>query len=288
MTRVLFAIWYLPIFAVLTILAGAICLIVSFFSKNLVRRVTSQGWAHIVLNPARIHVETLGREKLPDPSSGGFIIFANHRSLLDIPTVGLATNRSISWVAKDALGRIPIFGWTLRRVHMLVDRDGSAQSAKSMIAEATRRLSNGEILAIFPEGTRNKTASPFLPLKKGAFILAKHTGAPLVPLAILNSGNLWPSGSYVPKPGLIKVAIGDPMLVTPNESLNQIAKRAYEILEGLYKGLEESPSPDSPLGSSPEPSSSLAPKDDRSSESQSMEASLAEASENESAQKESQ
>jgi 1-acyl-sn-glycerol-3-phosphate acyltransferase len=239
MRRVLFTIWYLPIFAVLTILAGLLCLAVSFVDKNLTRRITSQVWARIVLDPAGIKVETTGRGHLPPPKSGGFIIFANHRSLLDIPTVAEATGRSISWVAKGALGRIPIVGWTLKRAHLLVDRGGSAEAAKKMISEASLRLARGEIMAIFPEGTRNKTEATLLPFKKGAFILAKHTGAPLVPLAIRGTGELWPSGGYVPKPGLVKVAIGRPMIARPDESLNEIAKRAYQVLDDLYRGLGE-------------------------------------------------
>ena len=239
MKRALFAIWYMPVFVILTVIAGLVCIALSFFSKHLTRRISSQGWAFIVFDPARIKVEVRGKEKLPSPESGGYIIFANHRSLLDIPTVALATGRAISWIAKAALGRIPIFGWTLKRVHLLVDRGGSAEAAKAMISEASLRLSQGEIMAIFPEGTRNKTEVPLLPFKKGAFILAKHTGVPLVPLAILNSGNLWPSGGYVPRPGLIKVAIGDPIFVRPDESLNNISKKAYEILESLYRSLED-------------------------------------------------
>jgi 1-acyl-sn-glycerol-3-phosphate acyltransferase len=89
-------------------------------------------------------------------------------------------------------------------------------------------------MAIFPEGTRNKTEDPILPFKKGAFILAKHTGVPLVPLAILNTGALWPSGSFLPRPGRVKVAIGEPIAVGPRESLASVAERAGQILAGLY------------------------------------------------------
>ncbi|MDR1309118.1 MAG: 1-acyl-sn-glycerol-3-phosphate acyltransferase [Deltaproteobacteria bacterium] len=240
--RFLFGLWYLPIFVVLTILSGLVCLAASCFSKHLCRRITSQVWAHIVLDPAFIRVEIVsGREFLPAPGDGGFIVFANHRSLLDIPTVARATGRAISWVAKAALGRIPVFGWTLRRAHMLVDRAGGAEAAKQMLTEAAERLRNGEIMAIFPEGTRNKSAEPLLPFKKGAFILAKHTGVPLIPLAILNSGPLWPSGSFLPRPGLIRVAIGRPMAASGGASLNVLAQEAQAALRDLYLGLAAPP-----------------------------------------------
>ncbi|MDR2443136.1 MAG: 1-acyl-sn-glycerol-3-phosphate acyltransferase [Deltaproteobacteria bacterium] len=238
MRRFFFCLWYAPIFAVFTILTGLVCLTLSFISKKFTRRITSQGWAHVVLDPAFIKVKVTGQEHLPDPQSGGYIIFANHRSLLDIPTVAVATGRSISWVAKAALGRLPVFGWTLKRVHLLVDRGGSPEAAKQMVTEATVRLNKGEIMAIFPEGTRNKTVTPILPFKKGAFILAKHTGVPLIPLAIYNSGALWPSGSLIPKSGTIKVAIGPPIVTSAKEPLTKITKLAEKTLSELYHSLE--------------------------------------------------
>jgi 1-acyl-sn-glycerol-3-phosphate acyltransferase len=121
---------------------------------------------------------------------------------------------------------------------MLVDRGGSTEAAKKMLWEASQRLKNGEIMAIFPEGTRNKTSQPLLPFKKGAFILAKHTGVPLIPLAVLNSGALWPSGSFLPRPGLIKVAIGKPLKAS-DSSLGTLAREAQDALTNLYLELEK-------------------------------------------------
>ncbi|MDR2386212.1 MAG: 1-acyl-sn-glycerol-3-phosphate acyltransferase [Deltaproteobacteria bacterium] len=240
MLRFFYSLWYLTIFTVLTIVSGLICLLITLFSKKIARFITGQVWAKIVLWPAFIKVELVsGREYLPDPKTGGFIVFANHRSLLDIPTVAKATGRDFSWVAKAALGKIPIFGWVLMRTHMLVDRGGSADAAKRMLQEASLRLQQGEIMAIFPEGTRNKTSHALLPFKKGAFILAKHTGAPLIPLAILNSGNLWPSGALVPKPGLIKVAIGAPLKTEDGTNLASLAAKAQQALKDLYLDLEK-------------------------------------------------
>jgi 1-acyl-sn-glycerol-3-phosphate acyltransferase len=240
MRKTLFGLWYLPVFTVLTVLAACVCLVASIFSKDLARRLTSQTWASIVLAPARIKVLVPGgTDSLPARGSGGFIIYANHRSLLDIPVVARATRLSISWVAKAALGRIPFFGWGLKRVHMLVDRGGSVEAARQMLGEASRRLQNGEIMAIFPEGTRNKTPEPILPFKKGAFILAKHTGVPLVPVAILHSGELWPSGSLVPKSGTVKVAVGEPISPKAGDSLSKLAQNAEAALRNLYLDLEK-------------------------------------------------
>jgi 1-acyl-sn-glycerol-3-phosphate acyltransferase len=240
LTRIIFAIWYLPVFFVLTIVAGFVCLLGSLFSKKFARFVSDEIWGTIVLGPAFIKLKIRGRENIPK-GPGGFIVFSNHRSMLDIPAVSIAIERPLSWVAKASLGKIPVFGWVLKRVHMLVEREGGSESARKMIEEATSRLKAGEAMAIFPEGTRNRTTDKdLLPFKKGAFIMAKHTNVPLIPVCVYNSGNLWPAGEFLPRRGTITVSIGAPLSLNDNESLGSISKRASEAMEILYKDLDRS------------------------------------------------
>lgn len=226
-----YLLWYLPVLVLSTIILGLSSVIVSYFSIRAARYISNPGWGHAVLDPAGIRLETFGRENLPE--GGGFIIFANHTSMTDIPTVALASQKPVSWVAKASLGRIPFFGWALARVHMLVDRGGGVEATRKMVDEATRRLTDGEILAIFPEGTRNRGSAPLLPFKKGTLILAKHTGAPIVPLAIKNAGSLWPADKFWPRPGTIRVKIGQPLLLKEGEKLGDITERAQAALRDL-------------------------------------------------------
>ena len=223
---------YLTLLVSLTIVLGSVSVILSFFSPRAARYATNTLWGHLALDPGGLRLSSLGLDNLPD-SSGGFIIYANHSSMADIPTVALSTGRPVTWVAKASLGRIPFFGWALARVHMLVDRGGGAESARKMVGEAEARLARGEILSIFPEGTRNRGAELLLPFKKGAFILAKHTGAPIVPLAIKNAGRLWPAGKFWPRPGTIRVKIGQPLTPEPGEKLGALTLRAQRALYEL-------------------------------------------------------
>jgi 1-acyl-sn-glycerol-3-phosphate acyltransferase len=232
--KFLFGLWFFPVFVTLTILAGFLCLLCSLFSKVAARTISGKIWGKIVLGAAFTKLEVIGQENIPKDKKG-YIIFCNHRSMLDIPATALATKKPLSWVAKAALGRIPVFGWVLKRIHMLVEREGGSEAARKMISEASERLKDGEIMAIFPEGTRNRQKEPpLLPFKKGAFILAKHTQAPLLPVAIYNSGELWPSGALLPKIGTIRIMIGEPLTIKPNESLNLITQRAFDSLNSLY------------------------------------------------------
>lgn len=235
--RFFYVLWYLPVFVLLTILAAIVSLIASLFSTRAARYITNTVWGHIALAPAAISLCATGRENLPG-AGGGFIIYANHTSLTDIPGISLALKRPVSFVAKASLGKIPFFGWAMVRAHMLVDREGGAEAARRMVEEASRRLGNNEILAIFPEGTRNKGPEILLPFKKGAFILARHSGAPIVPVAVKNSRQVWPSGKLWPKPGRIRVKIGPPLPARPSESLSALAARAHDVLAEML--LDES------------------------------------------------
>ena len=232
MMRLFYLACYLPLLTAMTILCGAFCFAVSFFSLRLARYVSNTVWSHAVLGPAGLKLEVTGRENLP-PGPGGFIIFANHNSLLDIPALGLATKAPLTWLAKASLGRIPFFGWGLARVHLLVDRAGGVESISRLVKEAAARLARGEVLSIFPEGTRRHEPEQLLPFKKGAFVLARQTGAQTVPVALRNTGTLWPVGRLGPRPGLIRVRIGPPLAPAPGESLAAFTARAREALAAL-------------------------------------------------------
>jgi len=232
MKRLFYLAGYLPLLTAMTVLCGAFCFVASFFSLRAARYVSNIVWSHAVLDPAGLKLLVSGRENLP-PGPGGFIIFANHNSLLDIPALGLATRAPLTWLAKASLGRIPFFGWGLARVHLLVDREGGVESISRLVKEAAARLARGEVLSIFPEGTRRHEPEQLLPFKKGAFVLARQTGAQTVPVALRNTGALWPVGRLGPRPGLIRVRIGPPLAPAPRESLAAFTARAREALAAL-------------------------------------------------------
>ena len=233
--RLLYLAWYLPLLAAMTFLCSVACYVTSFFSIRLTRYISNTLWSHAVLGPAGIRLAVSGLENLP-PGPGGYIIFANHNSLLDIPALGLATRAPLTWMAKASLGRIPFFGWALPRVHLLVDREGGAGDLSRLVTEASLRLARGAALSIFPEGTRRHEPGKLLPFKKGAFILARRTGVPAVPVALKNTGFLWPVDRLGPRPGLVRVRIGPPLVPAPGEKLAAFTDRAREALADLLAG----------------------------------------------------
>lgn len=121
----------------------------------------------------------IGRENIPD--EGGVILAGNHRHIFDPCMPILSTKRPVHYMAKKELFDSPI-GWFFRVVGCIsVDRGHDNTNSKK---EAIEVLKNGEVLGIFPEGTRNKTGKGLLPFKYGAVSLSNKTEALIVPFAI--------------------------------------------------------------------------------------------------------
>ena len=87
------------------------------------------------------------------PPAGAAIVLANHQSNLDPMLVGMATQRRMNYLAKDTLFS-PAFAWLFRSLDTIpIDRDGTGLGG---LKETLKRLKRGELVLIFPEGTRTK------------------------------------------------------------------------------------------------------------------------------------
>lgn len=113
-------------------------------------------------------------------NDGAYIIVGNHKSVLDVIPAALCTNKPVHYMAKKELAEKRLGRWFTKKCDcILVNRDGSDVRA---IMQAMKYLKNGEIICIFPEGTRNKTEDVFLPFKSGAAALSIRTKTPIIPM----------------------------------------------------------------------------------------------------------
>lgn len=135
------------------------------------------------------HPKIIGRENIPD--TGGVILAGNHRHIFDPCMPIISTKRPVHYMAKKELFS-GIFGWFFKMAGCIsVDRGHDNTSAKS---QAIKVLEMGNVLGIFPEGTRNKTDDILLPFKYGAVSLSKKTNAYIVPFAITGKYRLFNNG----------------------------------------------------------------------------------------------
>lgn len=140
------------------------------------------------------------------PAEGGAIIVANHLSYLDPPLVAVVLKRPIRFMAKGELFRFRVFAAVLRGLGAFpVNRVGVDRAA---VREAINTVTSGQLLGIFPEGTRSKDGM----LQRGhagAALISIKTGVPVVPVGILGLGRK-ARGQGLRRQ--IRVAMGKPML----------------------------------------------------------------------------
>lgn len=124
-------------------------------------------------------IKIIGKENIPN--EGACIICANHKSYYDPPLIVAFNKRHINMIAKKELYKNPLLAWLGRIFDVFpVERDGKDIEA---VKHSLKVLKNGEILGIFPEGTRHGMEKG-VKVKSGAIQMALKAGVPIVPAGI--------------------------------------------------------------------------------------------------------
>jgi 1-acyl-sn-glycerol-3-phosphate acyltransferase len=155
-----------------------------------------------------------GRDHVP--ATGPAIIASNHLSVADSFFMPLVIRRrKVTFVAKAEYftGR-GLKGWLLRMFFtgtgmIPVDRTGG-RAARAALETQLRVLREGQLAGIYPEGTRSPDGRLYRG-KTGVARLALESGAPVVPVAMLNADELQPPGKVLPRLKRPKVRFGPPM-----------------------------------------------------------------------------
>ena len=168
----------------------------------------------LIMKPKVIH-----KDRIPN---GGYLYAGTHVSYFDAFELGYTTKKCVHYLAKIELFKSKIGNFFFRSTGAIpVDRKNKNPEAKN---EAIEKLKNGRVVCIFPEGTINKTNNDIMPFKYGAVSIARKSGKPIVPFAIV----------VKPKPFnyKTKIIIGKPYFVTTDDFVKET-----EILEKKVKDL---------------------------------------------------
>ena len=138
----------------------------------------------LLLAIGRVRVELIGAEKLPE---GGFLLVGNHRSDFDPITAMWALRRwGLTFVTKKENVDIPVGGRLILGSGCIsLDRSDDRQGLL-VIRQVVKRIRTGDVIGIYPEGTRSKTGE-LLPFRVGCFKAAQWAKCPLAVLKVENS-----------------------------------------------------------------------------------------------------
>lgn len=174
----------------------------------------SEGWYRVgraffwiifhTLWPIRVR----GQEYVPQ--KGAAVVVSNHLSLVDPFVVGFGANRLINFMGKEELFRMPVLGNLMRKLGSFpVDRSRRDPAA---MRTALTVLKQGELLGMFPEGTRSTTGE-MNEFRAGAARLASRTRVPIIPVAVFNTNKALPPKKWI-RPARIGVRFGEPFELT--------------------------------------------------------------------------
>src|SRR5216110_2201060 len=147
--------------------------------------------------------------------AGGFLLAANHISHFDPPMISSVLRRKIDWMAMAEFFPVPGLGHFLRAVDAFpAARD---RADRKTIRSAIKRLKDGRIVGVFPEGGIRDGARSLLEgasLRAGASTLAHMAGVPILPCVILGSDRLYAKRSWLPmRRTPVWIAFGEPIQI---------------------------------------------------------------------------
>ncbi|MBN1994137.1 MAG: 1-acyl-sn-glycerol-3-phosphate acyltransferase [Anaerolineae bacterium] len=189
---------------------------------------------------AMARVECTGLENIPPAGPG--IVASNHFSLYDIIYTGLALPRHPHFMAKRELYKNPLFGWAIRQLGSFPVNRGEGDTWA--MGQAGQVLAAGQLLFMYPEGTRGRTAQ----LKRGkvgVVKLALEHQVPVIPTAVWGTQDFaigW-------KRTQIHICIGEPLDVAtlagsppykhevPRELTTLMMQKIAEMLPPEHRGV---------------------------------------------------
>ena len=223
---ILWPIWY----AYLIIILPIFLIFIIFVSKE---------YFHYFLRPMSYFFCLFGGQRLkvygeiPDPKSGPYLYLMNHESLFDHFAIGRHIKHYVTAIAKFEQFKYPLWGHVAKYYGVEpIDRSNTKKAIKSLKNVEKEIIDNKTSFLIAPEGTRSKDGS-LGEFKKGAFHLAKNTGASIIPIIINGAYEAKNINDWRLRPGTIKVYFSDSVSedIYKNMSIEELRDYVREIIK---------------------------------------------------------
>lgn len=161
-------------------------------------------------------VEVVGRENIP--KTGGVLLCSNHINNFDPIIVGMMAPRPVHFMAKEELFKVPVLGKLVPHLNAFPVKRG--MSDREALRKGLAVLKDGNVLGLFPEGTRSKTGELGKGLA-GAGFFALRTDAQIVPCAVVG-----PYKAF----NKLKVVYGKPIDMSQIKEQKGSAEEATELI----------------------------------------------------------
>lgn len=142
------------------------------------------------------------------PARGGALIVCNHQSYLDPILMNVRLRRPLSYLAKAELFDNAFMNWLLRSVGAFPVHQGAGDVGA--VRQSIRRLREGWLLNIYPEGARTPTGE-IGRIEKGVALIDRRAHVPVIPAVICGAFEAWPCYRRFPKPWPIRIQFGPAM-----------------------------------------------------------------------------
>jgi 1-acyl-sn-glycerol-3-phosphate acyltransferase len=166
------------------------------------------------------------------PRRGGVLIVANHQSFLDPIMLAVNIPRAVSFLAKSELFENKYFGRLIRGVNAFPVRQGEGDVGA--VRETIKRLQEGHVLIMFPEGGRSEDGK-LAPMEKGVGLIIRRAGpaVKVVPAAIDGAFEAWSRHRKFPRCNTIRVKYG-PALSLAEMKATQIVQTIDREIHSLF------------------------------------------------------
>ena len=169
------------------------------------------------------------------PTDRTFVVFANHKSMVDVLAIYATINQPISFIGKIELKKVPVLReWMVAMGSIFMDRKDLRESMKALM-EGIKKVKSGTNMGIFPEGTRS--SGRMNEFKGGSFKLATKCGAPIVPVSIEGTNEMFEDNHMFVKKATIKITY-HPIVETAGlskEDEKELPAKVQEIVGSVLK-----------------------------------------------------
>lgn len=222
---------FVPILLGSTLVFGITAALLTFISTpKIASFIGGVLWSRLNSYATPMLVKVVGRERF-DPKQS-YVIVSNHLSHYDVFVLYGWLGIDFKWVMKQELRRIPALGIGCEKIgHIFIDRSNS-DAALASINTAKKKIINGTSVVFFPEGTRSQTGE-IMEFKKGAFKFALDMGLPVLPVTLVNTGNILPPDTFNLFPGRAILIFHDPIPTAgySDESIQTLMDKTRAVMQ---------------------------------------------------------